>query len=400
MEFEQIAKRLEWFDEQQRKNKTAVSAVEERLTSLETSVNALTKQIRALTKEISEIGPAAERANQFDAMLAKQRTDMTKLMEGIEKRAERREREAAKLHQPELEEINKAIAKLNTSTIKTEDLNKKFKERSIEEQRQSLAVQDMGQRVEAAIKNTEQVLLAQKTLEDARRQDAKRVTDIQGELTSVRKRADEARDKTIIYGDSIRNLENRMGELLEAESVRKDAQTAFLEQQAMTQVDRDRAWKDWQLKYDVFKKQAENMDIQVAALDDSIRAAKRAQDAYTELNQKLERRIAEVSEMQRLAEDRVRQEWVAFKADEQKRWTGHSLSQEESMRDLRKDMDKVEERITLLDDAAQTLQDQVHQTTDTTEKQLQELMNVANEWLSTYERIMGHGKKIKKTTAK
>lgn len=400
MEFEQIAKRLEWFDEQQRKNKTAVSAVEERLASLETSVNALTKQVRALTKEISEIGPAAERANQFDAMLAKQRTDMTKLMEGIEKRAERREREAAKLHQSELEEINKAITKLNTSTIKTEDLNKKFKERSIEEQRQSLAVQDMGQKVEAAIKNTEQVLLAQKTLEDARRQDAKRVADIQGELASVRKRADEARDKTIIYGDSIRNLENRMGELLETESARKDAQTAFLEEQAMTQVDRDRAWKDWQFKYDAFKKQAENMDIQVAALDDSIRAAKRAQDAYTELNQKLERRIAEVSEMQRLAEDRVRQEWVAFKADEQKRWTGHSLSQEESMRDLRKDMDKVEERITLLDDAAQTLQDQVHQTTDTTEKQLQELMNVANEWLSTYERIMGHGKKTKKTTAK
>jgi len=400
MEFEQIAKRLEWFDEQQRKNKTAVSAVEERLTSLEASVNALTKQIRALTKEISEIGPAAERANQFDAMLAKQRTDMTKLMEGIEKRAERREHEAAKLHKSELEEINKTIGKINLATVKSVELNKIFKERSIEEQRLSLTVQDMGQQVEAAIKNTEQVLLAHKSLEDARRQDAKRLTDIQGELASVRKRTDEARDKTVIHGDSLRNLENRIGELLETESARKDAQTAFLEQQAMSQVDRDRAWKDWQLKYDAFIKQAENMDIQVAALDDSIRAAKRAQDAYTELNQKLERRIAEVSEMQRLAEDRVRQEWVAFKADEQKRWTGHSLSQEESMRDLRKDMDKVEERITLLDDAAQTLQDQVHQTADTTEKQLQELMNVANEWLGAYERIMGHGKKTKKTTAK
>lgn len=400
MEFEQIEKRLEWLDEQQRKNKTAASAVEGRLTSLETSVNALTKQIKELTKEISAIGPAAERANQFDAMLTKQRADMTKLMEGIEKRAERREREAAKLNHSELEEINRAIAKINLATVKQTDINKIFKERSIEEQRISLAVQDMGQKVEAAVKSTEPLFLAQKTLEDARRQDAKRVADIPGEIAAIRKRADEARDKAILYGDSIRNLENRIGELLETENERKTAQTAFLEGQALAQVDRDRAWKDWQLKYDVFKKQAENMDIQVAALDDSIRAAKRAQDSYTELNQKLERRIAEISEMQRLAEDRVRQEWVAFKADEQKRWTGHSLSQEESMRDLRKDVDKVEERITLLDDAAQTLQDQVHQTTDTTEKQLQELMNIANEWLGAYERIMGHGKKTKKTTAK
>jgi mevalonate kinase len=134
------------------------------------------------------------------------------------------------------------------------------------------------------------------------------------------------------------------------------------------------------------------MEAQVIALDDSIRAAKRSQESYTDLNQRLERRIAEVGEMQRLAEDRIRQEWVAFKADEQKRWTGHSLSQEEAMRDFHKSLEKFEQRITAMDDSTQTLQDQIQQTSDTTEKQLQELMNVANEWLTAYERIMGHGR--------
>jgi hypothetical protein len=38
------------------------------------------------------------------------------------------------------------------------------------------------------------------------------------------------------------------------------------------------------------------------------------------------------------------------------------------------------------------MQDQLHQTAGATEQQLQELMNVTNEWLSSYERIMGHGK--------
>jgi hypothetical protein len=61
-------------------------------------------------------------------------------------------------------------------------------------------------------------------------------------------------------------------------------------------------------------------------------------------------------------------------------------------------MDKLEQRSTSLDDVVQTMQDQLHQTTDTTEKQLQELMNLSNEWLTTYERIMGHGKKTKKAT--
>ena len=400
MEFEQIAKRLEWLDNQQRKHETAVSGLDGRIASLETSVNALTKQLKELTKEISGIGPVAERTNQFESMLTKQRNELTKMIEATEKRAEKREKEISKLQESELVDINRKIEKITLAAIKPEDINKEFKRHTLEEQRLALAVKDMQHQVEEAVKSTEPLFLAQKTLEDARRQDAKRVADIQGELVSVRKRADEARDKVVIYGDSIRNLENRMGELLETENARKTEQVTFLEQQSLALVERDRAWKEWQLKYDTFKKQAENMDVQVAALDDSIRAAKRAQDAYTELNQKLERRIAEVSEMQRLAEDRIRQEWVAFKADEQKRWTGHSLSQEESLRDLRKDVDKVEERITQLDDAAQTIQDQIHQTTDATEKQLQEFMNVTNEWLGAYERIMGHGKKTKKTTAK
>ncbi|HNB88183.1 MAG TPA: hypothetical protein PLL38_16180, partial [Anaerolineales bacterium] len=107
-------------------------------------------------------------------------------------------------------------------------------------------------------------------------------------------------------------------------------------------------------------------------------------------------RINEVTEMQRLAEDRLRQEWVSFKTDDQKRWTGYSLSSEESFRDIRKEVQKLETRITPFDDITQVLQDQMHQTTDATEKQLQEMMNVLHEWMLSYQRIMGHGKKSKK----
>jgi len=101
--------------------------------------------------------------------------------------------------------------------------------------------------------------------------------------------------------------------------------------------------------------------------------------------------------MQRLAEDRLRQEWVTFKADDQKRWTGYTLSQDEGGKDVRKSIQKLEDRIITLDESFQVTQDKLEQTTDATEGQLQELMNVAHEWLSAYERIMGHGKTTKKS---
>lgn len=391
MEFEQIEKRLEWLDEQQRKNKTALSDLSEKLTSLETSVNALTKQFRAQNKEFADISAGAARLNQFDEIMAKQRIDLSKMIESMDKRAVSREQDAAKLHRAEMDELRKTLTKV-TDLLDPEVVSKKFVDRAHEEQRLTLAVQDMHANVEAAVAQNKEILQSQRVMEESRRQDLKRLADLQGELASIRKRADEAREKTILHADNIRNIENRINELLETETARQENQTTFLAQQASAQLERDKAWKDWQEKYEIFKRQAENMETQLAALDESGRAAKRAEETYTDLNQKLERRIAEVSEMQRLAEDRIRQEWVAFKADEQKRWTGHSLLQEESLRDLRKDMDKLEQRVTTLDDASQTMQDQLHQTTDTTEHQLQELMNIAHEWLTAYERIMGHAK--------
>ena len=242
-----------------------------------------------------------------------------------------------------MKEINASIDELRASS-NLEPLKKQLKDQAMEDKRLSLAIQDIQPKIEEALKQIETGLNISKESEETNRQNLKQIADIQAEMGAVRKHADEAREKTVLHSDSIRNLENQITELMESEAGRKEAQTAFLDQQVLAQVERDHAWKDWQAKYEVFKKQAENMELQVAALDDTIRAAKRSQDAYNELNQKLERRIAEISEMQRLAEDRIRQEWVAFKADEQKRWTSHSLSQEEAMRDLRKDLDKIEEQ--------------------------------------------------------
>jgi len=161
-------------------------------------------------------------------------------------------------------------------------------------------------------------------------------------------------------------------------------------------MDRERSIKEWKEKFDSVKQQTQTVETQIQALEEMMRNAKRAQDMYTELNVKLERRINEVTEMQRLAEERLRQEWVTFKADDQKRWTGYTLSQDEGSKDVRRAVQKLEERIRALDESTQIMQDQLHQTTDATEGQLQELMNVAHEWLSAYERIMGHGKTAKK----
>ncbi|HCB01005.1 MAG TPA: hypothetical protein DEP19_01365 [Anaerolineae bacterium] len=395
MEFEQIVKRLEWLDKQQRENKDALASLSERLASFESSVSVVSKQLKTFSKQMTDVVPAAKRIEQFDSMMTKQRTDLLKQIDENEKARLKDEKDAAKKLQTELTEINKTLANLKTTTDTTE-IKKQLKARGDEIQRILNNVNDLKLTVEEGKRSNDDVQRALRALDETRKNDLKRVTDMQGELTAMRKRVDEAREKSTINADSIRNVENRFTELIASESERKQAQTAFLESQSLAQIERDRAWKDWQEKFNAFTKEAEGMDSQLQKLDEALRNAKKAQDTYVDLNTKLERRINEVTEMQRLAEDRLRQEWITFKADDQKRWTGYSLSSEESFRDMRKEIDKYQKQISSIEDLSQTLQDQIHQTTDTTEKQLQELMNVVHEWMTSYQRIMGHGKKSKK----
>lgn len=390
MEFEQIVKRLEWLDEEHRKQKATTRALEERLESLDSGAAAMNKLMRELDKRLSDLGTVSARFTQFDEILSKQREDMNKALTELEKKHQRREKEMVKRHQEELE----GQAKVGTEATKDiGSLKEKVKELGDETLRLNVTLSEVKPKLEEALRKTADVTQLHTALEENRRQEGKRIADQGGEITALRKRVDETRQKVELQGDSLRNIENRFTELLAAVNERKLAQQNFLDQQALAQAERERVYKEWREKIEAFRQQAEALEAHTLSLDETLRGAKRAQETYLDLNQKLERRINEITEMQRLTEDRLRQEWVTFKADEQKRWTGYTLSQEETMRDSRKAMDKIEEHLTNLDDTTQTLQDQLHQTTDTTEQQLQELMNLAHEWLTAYERIMGHVRK-------
>ena len=395
MEFEQIVKRLEWLDEEHRKDKAALKALEERIASYDNSISTLKEQIKDLTKTVSEIGPVNERIDQFDEVILKQRVDAKKALDDLAKKQQLREKNLVKRHQEDLEEFKKSLPKLDQSKDITE-LKKLIKQRADEYIKLNVAVTELKPKIDEAVRKSEDVATSNKLLEESRRQDVKRVADMQGEITAVRKRVDGFRQKTELQSDSLQTIENRFAELITSETERKRAQANFIEQQSLAQIDRDKAYKEWLEKVDTFKQQTSTLDSQTQELDETLRAAKRAQETYIELNQKLERRINEITEMQRLGEERLRQEWVTFKAEDQKRWTGYTLSSEEAIRDIRKTVDKYDERITAIDDVHQTIQDQLHQTTDATEQQLQELMNVAHQWLTAYERIMGHVRKTPK----
>lgn len=389
MELEQLAKRLDWLDDERRKDKLIIQTLEERLGAIEGSVPGLVQQMKELSGEVTRLSTMLAKFDQIESTLAQMRVDHSRALETIEKNRVEREREMEKARLADQELLSKSIGEVRRGLDPIPDLRKSLQARQEEDFRLARLIEEVNQKITEYRRSDEEYRRAHKLLEEAQRQDAKRLTDMQGEVSAVRKRQDEQRGRVDLTSDSLRKMEMRINEFQAAEGERRQNMAAFIDKQNMTAVERERVWKEWQTRFELIERQGMGLDAQLQAIEATHRSIKHSQDAFDEITQRFDRRINEITEMTRLTEDRFRQEWVAFKADDQKRWTNYSLVQEEQSRELNRQFERYNERVVLLEDMAQELQDLVQQIREESQKRLQSLLAVAHEWVEQYDRVFG-----------
>lgn len=395
MELEDFAKKIDWLEKEHRKDRAAISELQEKLVGYEGNFNLLQNQIKELNSDLSRYKSTGARLDQFDTMVTQYRAEVTKSIDELEKRRAKHERDIEERRRTEVDVINKSLIEVRGGVDALQDLRRGLQGRIEEDLRLSRVCGDLEKKLEESTQADEEIRRSVRSVDEARRYDIKRIADIQGELAAIRKRTEDAREKSELNSDSVHQLDSRINELLASETDRRQAQLTFIEQQSMTMVERERGWKEIQTRFEGFSHQNANIDQQLLALEDTQRSVKRSQEAFQDMNTRIERRINEITEIQRLTEERFRQEWVTLKADDQKRWTNYTLTQDEWFKDLRADLEKLSQRIATIDDVTQSLQDLIQQTTETTETQLQELMNWTHEFLANYERIMGRSRPTK-----
>jgi chromosome segregation ATPase len=389
MDLEQLEKRLDWLDEERRKDKTIIATLEERLGRLENDLPAIKQQVKEINSELTRLSTLLTRFDPIEASLGQIRVDLVRSLEAIEKTRQERERDLEKARMADQEVLSRSIAEVRRGLEPIPDLRKSIQVRMEEDFRLGRLIEEVNQRVSENRRGDEDFRRSIKLMEESQRQETKRLTDMQGEVAAVRKRQDEQRGKVDLVSDSVRKMEMRVSEFQAAESERRQAQAAFIDKQNMAGLERDRVWKEWQTRFDLIERQGVGLDAQLQAIESTHRQIKRSQEAFDEITQRFDRRINEITEMQRLTEDRFRQEWVAFKADDQKRWTNYAMVQEEQQRELTRHFERYNDRIILLEDLTQEMQDLVHQVKEENQKRLQSLLAMAHDWVEQYDRVFG-----------
>jgi len=175
--------------------------------------------------------------------------------------------------------------------------------------------------------------------------------------------------------------------LQDSESERREAQTAFVEKLTIAQVDRDRIFKDWSERFEKMENINASLEEELQALEETHRSVKQSQAGLEEVTQRFERRVNEITEIQRLNEDRFRQEWTTYKSDDQKRWANYSLAQDEQHREMNRELESVANRISQLEELHESLQDRFKQIGSENITRLQALLTTYRDSIETYNTI-------------
>jgi chromosome segregation ATPase len=378
-------KRLEWLDDQRRKDTETIQRLEKRLASLEETQAKQARQAQDLAGDVARLSALATRINQFDETLTKHRQEVSRQLEAAEEARTNKEKQLDQSRKRDQAEISKDVETLRKELATVDEVREASDALREEGLRISRSLGGLSTRIDDLQAGEEEHGRWRLSFEEGRKQDVKRVVDLQTDVSDMRARLDGVRGSLDTVEDRLRRLEVRLGELATGESERREAQSLWMEQQNLRLVDFERSSKDWGRRFEAFEKMAAELDERVLSYEETYRGLKQQREDLDVLMQRLERRITEVSEMQRLSEDRLKQEWSTFQADDQKRWNTYKLGRDELWRDHNRLHEKIPKEIQALEESLAAAVRSLSDMSNSTQQRLTDLLGLVREWAAEVE---------------
>ena len=345
MDINQAARMIEWLDEERRRDKATISTLQERLAQQQDTIDTLMRRINSVesdqTTMRSQFAPNGRDSDIVDQL----RKEIQQMLSANEAKRLTAEREAERRAELARENVMRPVRELTDKISRLERQQTEIPAMTTERDRLASIVANLQQRLDDLAKRLEEPDRRLAFLEEQRRQDARRISETQSEITEIQKQIDTIRPKLTLLEDLALRTERRTKEVQDAERERRDQIQQFIDQQTLILQQRDQQIADLVQKFgeqdSVMQRNIERFE----SWSEVYRQMKKIIDDFERIGERLERRINEVAEMQRLSEERFRQEWNDWISDDQKRWKQFTVSNDEVWRSHDKEFDGFVKRL-------------------------------------------------------
>lgn len=345
MDINQAARMIEWLDEERRRDKATIATLEERLSQQQDVIDTLNRRLNGMESDQTTMRNQFLGTGRDTEIIEQMRKEMKQLIESTEAKRLTAEREAQRRAELSRETISKPVRELAEKVTQLERQTTEMPAISIERDRASTAIANLQQRLEDLSKKLEEPDRRLAFLEEQRRQDARRISETQSEIPELQKQIDNIKPKLTLLEELALRTERKVDNVQNSEHERREQIQQFIDQQTLVLQQRDQQVAELVSKFGEQDSAMQRNMERFETWSEAYRSMKQIIDDFERIGDRLERRINEVAEMQRLSEERFRQEWNDWSADDQKRWKQFTLSNDEVWRNHDKEFERFVERL-------------------------------------------------------
>lgn len=328
MELSQLEQMIRWLDEERKKDRLAIAALEERLEQQNQLIAGQAQELDSLRQDITTLRADLRLTDEYPAMIEKTHRDLSGMFEEMREQTRRERAESERLRRAEMEAFSGQVADLDKRLRVLGPIHESLKAREAGEQRLQVQVNQVTNSLADLTKRTDDRLQTIVYLEEQRRADTRRIAAVEGDLPPLRKASDELNAKLVRLEDSVRKLPGRVEEAIQIAK----SYDPRIEELRVADFQREQRMKQ-------YADQAEKVNAELGKLlEQTQRYAllynqnKQALDGLEAFQARLDKRQNESAEMQRLADERLRRQWEEWQANFARDWQKRLVTEEDRWR--------------------------------------------------------------------
>ncbi|HTP11625.1 MAG TPA: hypothetical protein VMP08_25400 [Anaerolineae bacterium] len=351
----QLAQQIKWMEDERRKDKAQIATLQEQLVGQTRELTEATRRLQEIDNTLKASQAVMARLLNTDRVLEEFKTDVIAMVNRLDDDRKKSERETERIRNLAIETLQRQINEIKVEVPRISKIEEELPTRRAEEKRLAELMQRLQPQIDASVQLVEERTRGVPYLEEGRRQDLKRLLTVEQESTNHLKKLDMLAGKQQVLEDALGKVIPRF-EPLTARLSDHDKQLDDLRAgdfRIQQQV------KSFESLLNQLRDQVVDYTAVLNKLREQALINQRAEAELNSFQETLRMRVAELSEVERLFEERVKKQFEDFLAEFEKRWGKLEPHIEERWHEHERFHRAEEERLERLENAPGPLQEQI-----------------------------------------
>ena len=350
---------LDWMDEEVRRYRNELITAQQRINAQEEELRQQARHIEDLEARLANTQTQLNRINVLERALDQYKEEIRLLIEQQEESYQQDRREAGRIKLIEQDNLNRAIAETRKGLAPIGRLQEELELRRAEEQRLNEAQLIVRQRVMDLEKRIDTSIRPVPYLQEQRARDAKYIAQLQEQVSTLVKTTDGLTNRFRVVEEIAHRNRQSVEELVTIRSELHQRQRRFIEEVQMEDQQRDRLVREWEESEQAREQRMHEFSERMRLFSDQYQQTRTALTNLESLSERLQREQHEVSELQRLAEERQKSKMEEWEAQSEKRWQREKLLWEQQWHDHDRRNAEQAERIKVTEECSTLNEEQV-----------------------------------------